>query len=144
MKLTSPAFDQNGTIPDKYTCQGDDINPELHFENVPDGTERFALIVDDPDAPAGTWLHWLVYDIPADKTTIEENSIPGKQGMNDFDKRDYGGPCPPSGEHRYFFRGYALDEELELEEGRKRSDVESAMEGHVIGSYELIGKYSKS
>lgn len=144
MKLTSPAFDSNENIPDKYTCQGEDINPELNIEDLPAETESLVLIVDDPDAPSGTWLHWLVYDIPPDRAGIGEDSVPGTQGVNDFDRVDYGGPCPPSGEHRYFFRAYALDSELDLEEGNTRSEIEDAMEGHVIEDCELMGRYSRN
>lgn len=143
MKLTSPAIDNNGDIPDKYTCKGEDINPELNIEDLPDETESLVLIIEDPDAPSGTWLHWLVYDIPADRTSIGEDSVPGTQGMNDFDRIEYGGPCPPSGEHRYFFGAYALDSELDLEEGASRTEIENAMEGHVIETCELMGRYSR-
>lgn len=143
MRITSPAFENEGTIPKKFTCQGQDINPELRIEDIPDGTASLALIIDDPDAPSKTWLHWMVYDIPAGTNVIEEDSVPGAEGSNDFGKREYGGPCPPSGEHRYFFRAFALDEKLGLGEGRSRSEVEDAMQGHVIGSCELMARYSK-
>ncbi len=143
MDIRSPEFEQNDSIPSKFTCQGEDINPRLEFEDVPEGTRSLALIMDDPDAPGGTWLHWLVYDIPPDKRVIEENSVPGKEGMNSFRKKDYGGPCPPSGEHRYFFRAYALDDMLELEEETSRQEMEEAMEGHILEQCQLMGRYSK-
>jgi Raf kinase inhibitor-like YbhB/YbcL family protein len=117
MKLTSPAFEHNKSIPSKYTCQGEDVNPALAIDDIPEGTKSLALIVDDPDAPMGTWVHWVVYDIAPTSRIIDENSIPGKQGINDFRKKNYGGPCPPSGTHRYFFKVYALDTQLNLEEG---------------------------
>jgi Raf kinase inhibitor-like YbhB/YbcL family protein len=142
MKLTSPAFENNGFIPSKYTCQGEDINPALSIEDIPEGTKSLALIVDDPDAPMGTWVHWVVYDI-APVSRIDEDSIPGKQGINDFRKKDYGGPCPPSGTHRYFFKIYALDEELGLEEGVNKRGLEKAMQAHILEKAELIGLYKK-
>lgn len=142
MKVTSPEFKNNGFIPKKFTCQGEDINPGLVIDNIPDETRSIALIVDDPDAPMGTWVHWVVYDIPA-VSRIDEDSIPGKQGMNDFRTKDYGGPCPPSGTHRYFFKVYALDAELNLEEGITKSDLEEAMQTHILDKAELIGLYKK-
>ena len=142
MKVTSPEFKNNGFIPKKFTCQGEDINPGLVIDNIPDETRSIALIVDDPDAPVGTWVHWVVYDIPV-VSRIDEDSIPGKQGMNDFRTKDYGGPCPPSGTHRYFFKVYALDAELNLEEGITKSDLEEAMQTHILDKAELIGLYKK-
>ena len=143
MKVTSPEFDHNGYIPPKFTCQGDDINPEIIIEDIPQGAQSLALIADDPDAPMGTWVHWVVYDMPV-ANRIAENSIPGKQGHNDFGRYNYGGPCPPSGTHRYFFKMYALDAKLDLEEGIDKKDLEEAMEGHVLASAELIGLYKKN
>jgi len=142
MKLTSPEFANNGFIPQKFTCEGEDINPPLVMESIPAMTEKLALIIDDPDAPVGTFVHWVVYDIPV-VSRIEENSIPGKQGINDFRRRNYGGPCPPSGTHRYFFKVYALDERLELAEGINKAGLEKAMEGHLLAKTELIGLYRK-
>ena len=142
MKLTSPEFANNGFIPQKFTCEGEDINPPLVMESIPALTRRLALIIDDPDAPVGTFVHWVVYDIPV-VSRIEENSIPGKQGINDFRRRNYGGPCPPSGTHRYFFKVYALDERLELAEGINKAGLEKAMEGHLLAKTELIGLYRK-
>jgi Raf kinase inhibitor-like YbhB/YbcL family protein len=143
MELSSPAFKQNAPIPGKYTCDGTNVNPPLEIKNVPAGAKSLALIVDDPDAPGGVWLHWLVYDIPVTTARIGENSIPGFQGTNDFHKKNYGGPCPPSGTHRYFFRLFALGTALNLREGTGRKDVEKAMEGHVLEKTELMGTYKR-
>jgi len=140
MKLTSPNFKNNELIPKKFTCEGDDINPTLVIEDIPAGTKSLALIVDDPDARG--WVHWVVYDIPV-VTRIEENSIPGKQGMNDFGKKDYGGPCPPSGTHRYFFKIYALDKEMGLGGRVDKAALENAMKGHIVDKAELIGLYKR-
>jgi hypothetical protein len=142
MRLTSPEFEHNQYIPKKFTCQGEDISPTLIIEGVPPPTKSLALIVDDPDAPMGTWVHWVVYDI-AVVSQIEEDSIPGKQGMNDFGRKNYGGPCPPSGTHRYFFKIYALDKKLGLPEGISKEDLEKAMEAHILEKAELIGLYKK-
>jgi len=142
MKLTSPEFKHNEPIPRKFTCQGQDVSPALIIEGVPGGAKGLALIVDDPDAPMGTWVHWVVYDIPV-VPRIDENSIPGKQGINDFGREDYGGPCPPSGTHRYFFKIYALDKKLDLKEDIRKRDLEKAMEGHILDKAELIGLYKK-
>jgi Raf kinase inhibitor-like YbhB/YbcL family protein len=143
MKFTSPEFENNGFIPRKFTCQGDDINPELIIEGVPQETKSLALIVDDPDAPMGTWVHWVVYNIPV-IGLIEEDSIPGVQGKNDFGREDYGGPCPPSGTHRYFFKLYALDIKLNLEERVSKKVLEKAMEGHLLAKAELVGLYKRT
>ena len=142
MKLTSPEFEHKGLIPSKFTCQGDDVNPALIIEGLPSGVKSLALIVDDPDAPMGTWVHWVVYNIPV-IPKIEENSIPGTQGNNDFGRKNYGGPCPPSGTHRYFFKLYALDTQLNLPEGISKEDLEKAMQGHILDKTELIGLYKK-
>lgn len=142
MNLLSPAFKQNQMLPARFTCQGEDINPPLVIENIPKEAKSLALIVDDPDAPAGTWVHWVVFDIPV-ISKIDENSIPGKQGYNDFSRNDWGGPCPPSGTHRYFFKIYALDTILNLKEGIHKKDLEKAMQGHILDKAELIGLYKK-
>lgn len=142
MKFTSPEFSHDEMIPKKFTCDGEDINPSLIIEDIPQEAKSLVLIVDDPDAPMGTWVHWVVYDIPV-TSQIKEDSIPGKQGMNDFRKKDYGGPCPPYGTHRYFFKIYALDQELNLEEGLSKQDVEKAMEGHIAAQAELVGLYER-
>ncbi len=142
IKVFSSAFVANGSIPRKYTCDGQDINPPLEFEGIPEKAESLVLIVDDPDAPTKTFTHWLVWNIePVAK--IEKDSIPGVEGLNDFKKIGYGGPCPPSGTHRYFFRVYALDKKLELKAGTGRKDLENAMIGHIIAEGELMGKYSR-
>lgn len=142
IKVFSSAFVANGSIPGKYTCNGMNVNPPLEFEGIPDEAESLVLIVDDPDAPMKTFTHWIVWNIePVAK--IEEDSIPGVEGINDFKKIGYGGPCPPSGTHRYFFRVYALDKNLDLKAGAGRKDLESEMIGHIIAEGELMGKYSK-
>ena len=115
MKLRSPEFENNQLIPARFTCEGEDINPALIIENIPSGAKSLALIMDDPDAAKGMWVHWVVYDIPL-ILRVEENSIPGKEGSNDFGRKGYGGPCPFSGTHRYFFKLYALDAALNLKE----------------------------
>ncbi|MCX7926600.1 MAG: YbhB/YbcL family Raf kinase inhibitor-like protein [Candidatus Omnitrophica bacterium] len=142
LKLSSPSFQHNSYIPYEYTCDGKDINPELRIEGIPQNTETMALIVDDPDAPMGTWVHWVVFNIPA-ISAIKENSIPGTQGKNDFGKLNWGGPCPPSGTHRYFFKLYCLDTTLSLKEGATKNELERAMEGHILASAELIGLYKR-
>ncbi|MBN2105185.1 YbhB/YbcL family Raf kinase inhibitor-like protein [bacterium] len=142
MELKSAAFQQNQMIPKKYTCQGQDINPPLQIQDIPDQTKSLALIVDDPDAPNGDFVHWVVYNIPVIEV-IPENATPGKAGMNDFGKQDYGGPCPPIGTHRYFFRLYALNEKLTAEEGADRDTLLKRMEGHILDQAELMGFYMK-
>lgn len=144
LKLTSSAFKNEGRIPDKYTCMGEDISPPLEINGVPEGAKSLVLIIDDPDAPMGTWDHWVVFNIPL-ISKIEENSVPqgGVQGINDFKKHDYGGPCPPSGTHVYMFKLYALDITLDLDEDSGKVDVENAMEGHVLAQTKLLGTYSK-
>ncbi|MFH1316670.1 MAG: YbhB/YbcL family Raf kinase inhibitor-like protein [Candidatus Woesearchaeota archaeon] len=141
--ISSPAFENNGEIPSKYTCDGDDVNPPLDIEGIPDGTKELVLIVDDPDAPVGNWDHWVVINIPPDLSTIEENSVPGTELKNDFKKTSWGGPCPPGGTHRYFFKVYALDIELNLGASSDKKDVESEMEEHILAKGELIGVYSR-
>ncbi len=143
MKLTSKEFGHNEPIPRRFTCQGDDISPELRISDIPQGTGSLALIVEDPDAPGKTFDHWIAYDIPV-TDLIEEGSMPGTVGINSFGKNGYGGPCPPSGTHRYFFKLYALDEILGLPEGLEKRDVQNAIEGHILEQAELIGLYTKS
>lgn len=144
MKLTSPAFSEGASIPRKYTCQGDDISPELTWSNVPQNTKSFALICDDPDASGGTWVHWVIFNIPPSVTKIPEGEKPvGIEGITNFGKTGYGGPCPPSGTHRYFFKLYALDTELSLKRGATAQDVEHAMEGHKLATAQLMGVYEK-
>ena len=142
MKIISPEFENNGFIPKEFTCQGVDINPTLVIEDIPKEAKSLSLIMDDPDAPMGTWIHWVVFDIPI-INRIEKNTIPGCQGINDFGRKDYGGPCPPSGTHRYFFKMYALDKKLNLEEGIHKKDLESAMQGHILAQAQLLGLYKK-
>ena len=150
-QLTSPAFSSEGNIPRQFTCQGQDVSPELTWKNAPTGTRAFALIVHDPDAPrAGGFTHWVVYNLPATVHQLTQayyskvKAAPlGRQGQNDFGKLSYGGPCPPSGTHRYYFYLYALDAELKLQPGASKDDVEGAMKGHVLGKAELMGKYRK-
>lgn len=142
MKLTSPEFKNNEYMPARFTCDGDEINPGLKIENIPDNTKSLALIIDDPDAPLGTFVHWVVFDIPV-STTIGENSIPGKQGENTTGANSYASPCPPRGTHRYFFKLYALDTMLNLEEGITKQELESAMKEHILAQSELIGLYKR-
>lgn len=145
MKISSPAFENNSKIPSKYTCDGEDINPPLEIRDIPEGTQSLVLIVDDPDAPRGTFLHWLVWNIPPNFSLIEESSLPegAVQGRNDFGKENYGGPCPPFGQHRYFFKIYALDKKLELVEGSSLNKVEEVMKGHILDQAQLIGLYQR-
>ena len=142
LTVLSTAFEPNTKIPAKYTCRGVDINPQLNIAGIPEGTKSLALIVDDPDTPVGTWIHWVVYNIPV-TTTIPENSIPGIQGMNDFKKKNYGGPCPPFGTHRYFFKVYALDTALDASEGTTKAELEKSMVGHIFAKGELVGLYTR-
>jgi Raf kinase inhibitor-like YbhB/YbcL family protein len=146
MKITTPAFQEGGNIPSKFTCDGSDANPPLRFEGAPAEAKSLALIVDDPDAPSGLFTHWLVWNIDPKTTAIDENSAPPNaiQGKNDFGKSGYGGPCPPSGTHRYFFKVFALDRKLELPAGSKRAQLDAQMRGHVIAQGELMGRYSRS
>ncbi|MBD3289314.1 YbhB/YbcL family Raf kinase inhibitor-like protein [candidate division KSB1 bacterium] len=142
MKLSSPVFKDHEMIPRKYTCEGQDINPPLHIEDLPEDTKELALIVEDPDSKAGTWRHWSVYNIPV-TSEIEEDSIPGVQGINDFGKKDYGGPCPEKGKHRYFFKVFALQHTLALKDGLNKGDLKLALKGHILDSAELVGMYEK-
>jgi len=143
MRLTSAEFNNNEFIPKKFTCEGEDINPALVIEDIPSNAKSLALIVDDPDAPMGTWVHWVVYNIPI-ISRIDEDSVPGEQGINDFRRQDYGGPCPPSGTHRYFFKIYCLDAELNLKAGLSKQELEKAMQGHVLQRAELVGLYKRA
>jgi Raf kinase inhibitor-like YbhB/YbcL family protein len=145
LHIECPEFDNGDLIPPQYTCQGADINPPLDIENIPAKAQSLVLIVDDPDAPKGTWVHWVVFNIPPTTTHIEEESIPGTEGHNDFGRNNWGGPCPPegTGTHRYYFRLYALDTMLSLPEGALRSQVDQAMKGHVLEKAETMGRYSK-
>lgn len=144
MKITSSAFQEGGNIPSKLTCDGANVNPPLHFDQVPVRAKSLALIVDDPDAPGGVFVHWLVWNIDPKTSDIAENSVPPNavQGRNGFGKIGYGGPCPPSGTHSYYFRVYALDV-AQVQGGSTRADFDRAMQGHIIGQGQLMGRYSK-
>jgi Raf kinase inhibitor-like YbhB/YbcL family protein len=142
--VKSPAFENNQLIPTKYSCDGDDVNPPLTIEDVPEGTKSLVMIIDDPDAPSGTWNHWVVWNIPPDARKIEENTVPGTEGISTSRKHAYGGPCPPYGTHRYFFKVYALDAKLDLTADSTKNDVEKAMGSHVLAEGELLGLYRRS
>ena len=144
MKITSSAFQEGGNIPSKFTCDGGDSSPPLQIAEIPSGAKSLALVVDDPDAPSGLFTHWIVWNISPQTNVIAEGSAPkGVQGTSDFGKSGYGGPCPPSGTHRYYFKIFALDRELDLSSGAKRSHLDAAMKGHVVAQGELMGRYSK-
>ena len=144
MKITSSAFQQGGNMPSKFSCDGANASPPLQISDIPTEAKSLVLIVDDPDAPSGLFTHWAVWNISPQTTTIGEGSTPkGVQGTNDFGKSGYGGPCPPSGTHRYYFKVFALDRELDLPVGAKRSHLDSAIKGHVIAQGELMGRYSR-
>ncbi len=144
-RLSSTAFGNNGSIPSKYTCDGMDINPPLEVLGVPAGTKSLALIVDDPDAPRGIWVHWVAWNIDPKITEVGENTVPkgAVQGMNDFRKHDYGGPCPPSGTHRYLFKLYALDTQLNIGANSDKAALEKAMTGHIISQAQIMGTYKR-
>ena len=154
MKVTSPAFENQGAVPKKFTCDGEDISPALAWSNVPEGTKSFALIVDDPDAPDPasprmTWVHWVMYNIPATVSSLPEGVVAKDlpkgtlQGLNDWKKTGYGGPCPPIGKHRYFHKLYALDIVLPDLKQPTKAKLEKAMEGHVLSKAELVGLYQR-
>ncbi|MCX8072933.1 MAG: YbhB/YbcL family Raf kinase inhibitor-like protein [Candidatus Binatia bacterium] len=155
LKIESPAFSHNGAIPAKYTCDGDDISPPLRWSDVPQGAKSLVLIVDDPDAPDPaaprmTWVHWVLYNLPPDATALPEGVSrqqlpPGtKEGLNDWKRTGYGGPCPPIGRHRYFFKLYALDTTLPDLGPATKAQVEQAIKGHVLEHAELVGTYQKA
>jgi Raf kinase inhibitor-like YbhB/YbcL family protein len=148
--MTSTAFKDKAPIPSAHTCDGADVSPPLTWSSIPAAGKSIVLIVDDPDAPMGTWVHWVVYDLPPSLVSLEENipktdTVPGggKQGRNDFKRVGYNGPCPPGGTHRYFFKIYALDTMLNLPSGKTKQEVEKAMKGHIVGKGELVGTYKK-
>lgn len=150
MKILSSAFQHEGMIPDKFSCKGQDISPPLKWENAPAGTKSFVLICDDPDAPVGTWDHWLLFNIPASVTELQEGvpaqaELPNgaRHGKNSWGRKDYGGPCPPGGTHRYFFKFYALDTLLDLEPGVSKKELMNAMQGHILAQTELMGKFKR-
>ncbi len=151
IEVTSAAFAEGGTIPAKYTCEGEDVSPPLAWKGIPVESKSLALICDDPDAPAGTWVHWVLYNLPPKTSGLPEGvttaqRLPdgSRQGVNDFGKTGYGGPCPPPGKpHQYFFKLYALDRMFELPAGAKKQDLERAMQGHVLAQGRLVGKYQR-
>jgi hypothetical protein len=149
--VSSPAFVEEGFIPAKYTCDGDDISPPLKWSEPPPGTRSIALICDDPDAPGGAWVHWVLYGLPPSLTELPEG-VPAaevlpngaRQGINDFKRIGYGGPCPPPGPpHRYFFRLYALDIEVDLSPGATKEDLLGTLEGHILNEGRLMGRYRR-
>ena len=150
IKVTSSVFKNDGMIPSKYTCDGEDFSPPLQWESVPQGTQSIALICDDPDAPMGTFVHWVLFNLPADIKELVGNIPAGRtlsngasQGITDFGRIGYGGPCPPSGTHRYFFKIYALDTKLALPAGSAKHQLLKAMEGHILAQGQLVGKYKR-
>lgn len=145
MTLTSPEFGEKEKIPSKYTCDGEDVNPPLEFNNVSEDAQSLTLIVEDPDAPGKTWVHWVVFNISPRTTAVSEDSVPGRgtEAVTDFGEMGYGGPCPPAGTHRYNFKLYALDTMLDLTEDVTRAEIEHSMEGHILEKAELTGLYSR-
>ena len=145
MRLTSPAFQNNEPIPSEYTCDGSDLSPPLSISDVPSNAKSIVLIMDDPDAPVGTWDHWVVFNIPTSTKQIAKGTEPnGVAGRNSWGRTGYGGPCPPSGTHRYFFKLYALDTILNLPEGSTKKDLEREMQGHILAQAQLMGTYKRS
>lgn len=150
MRIESTSFEHGGNVPRRHTCDGDDVSPPLRWTGEPASTQAYALIVDDPDAPRGTWVHWVVYDLPAEVHELDMGadvaSIRGAlEGRTDFGRTGYGGPCPPPGPaHRYFFKLYALDQPTGLPPGATKADVEQAIEGHVLARAELMGRYARA
>lgn len=142
LQVFSTVFSHNGHIPSEYTCDGKDINPPIEVNNIPEGTKTLALIMEDPDAPRGVFDHWLVWNISPNEA-ISEQANPGIPGLNDFGKTGYGGPCPPSGVHRYFFRVYALDIKLDLVAGADKTALLEAMQGHILAEGEIMGLYQR-
>ncbi len=145
MKITCPIFANNKKIPKQYTCDGSNVNPPLRFNDIPPVTKSLCLIMDDPDAPNGTWVHWTIFDMDASIQNIDQNSKPssGVEGMTSFGKPGYGGPCPPSGTHRYFFKLFALDIKLGLPAGADIKQIEDKMQGHILQQVELVGLCSR-
>ena len=144
ISITGSSFQAGGDIPAKFTCDGTNVSPALQIGGVPNEAKSLVLIVDDPDAPRGLFTHWIIWNIDPKTTRVAENSAPaaGVQGTNDFGKRNYGGPCPPSGTHRYFFKIFALDTKLELKPGARRAELDAAMRGHTLAQGELMARYS--
>jgi Raf kinase inhibitor-like YbhB/YbcL family protein len=148
MEISSSVFSNGDAIPKKYSCEGEGISPELSISNVPEKAKSLVLIVDDPDAPLGTWTHWVLYNLPTTTTVLKENirNLPDgtEVGLNSWSKQEYGGPCPPSGEHRYFFKLFALDSLLEFSKPPTGKALQKAMSGHVLAEASLVGKYQKN
>lgn len=146
MELSSPDFENNEMIPTRYTCEGENINPELNILNVPENAVSLAMVMDDPDAPMGTWVHWTIWNIKPHTDSIPAGSIPVgvTEGVTSFSKPGYGGPCPPSGTHRYFFKLFALDTKLDLSTSTTADELIMAINGHVLSQAELVGLYSKN
>ncbi len=150
-QISSSAFSEGGTIAKKFTCDGPDVSPALTWKDAPASAQAFALIMDDPDAPVGTWVHWVLYNLPASTKELPEGvekteQLPNGalQGRNDFRKIGYGGPCPPAGKpHRYYFKLYALDRKLDLKTGATKAEVEAAMKGHILGQTQIMGRYGR-
>lgn len=150
IKITSSAFKDGAMIPSRHTCDGEDISPQLEWQDVPEKTKSIALICDDPDAPMGTFVHWVIFNLPAESRSLNENIPPEKnlpngaiQGITSFGKHGYGGPCPPSGTHRYFFKIYALDTKLELSADTDKAKLLNAMEGHILARGQIVGRYKR-
>lgn len=150
IKITSTAFSEGSIIPKRYTCDGEDVSPPLEWSGVPEGTKSLALICDDPDAPMGIWVHWVLFNIPASVKDLPTSVPPAealengaKHGKNDFGKLGYGGPCPPSGTHRYYFKLYALDMQITIKSGITKAQLQKAMEGHILAEGQLMGKYKR-
>jgi len=150
-QISSTAFSNGETIPKKFTCDGPDVSPQLSWKEAPAAARSFALIMDDPDAPAGTWVHWVLYNLPANTSQLPEGlekqeqlATGALQGRNEFRKIGYGGPCPPPGTpHHYYFKLFALDTKLNLKAGATKADLERAMKGHILGEAELMGRYGR-
>lgn len=143
LEVTSEAFNDRTYIPAKYTCDGENINPPLSVHNIPYETKSLVLMIDDPDALSGIWVHWIVWNIPP-SGKIKEKSVPGIEGTNDFKKQNYVGPCPPSGTHKYFFKVYALDDFIELNPDATQAELEKAMSPHLVGFGKIIGLYKRA
>lgn len=140
--VTTDAFTHQGFIPSRFTCEGENINPPIEISNIPEETKSIAIIMEDPDAPHGTFDHWVAWNIKPN-TKITEGNVPGVSGTNSFGKKGYGGPCPPAGRHRYYIKVYALDTTLDLPESSGKKQLQAAIKGHVLGHGELMGHYEK-
>lgn len=141
--ITSPVFTNNNFIPEKYSCDGEDLNPPIFIDKVPAKTKSLALIIDDPDASSGSFVHWIIWNVDPKLTQIAEDSVPGVEGLNSGGRKGYTGPCPPSGTHRYFFKVFAIDTMISLTANSKKGDLEKAVKGHVLAAGEIIGLYRR-